>query len=540
MYKLRIVAGPNVGAVYDLSPGETSVGRNADNQIVLSSSKISKKHCVLVVDNGTLTIQDHGSANGTFVNGSLIKNKKLKSGDRIGLGEYMLEFTEKSQTRSLSIQRAQKSHFPNMNSNVLPFPAQSNGGRLNTAPAVTAKAAPQDLRGKVVHFFESKIMPFFYQNNQQSEWRGMVVTLTLLFSLASVVISIYPLMSSTQVLVVKESMRRARFIARQISEKNTPHLAAKAETKTEIGPSLENAEGVRVAILTDLESRIIAPGTRFNQYFTKGAEARFAVEARDLFRTGKESGLAKLLDESTVAAVEPVKVFNPTTGQNIVAGMAIVSLDISVTTPNWGEVGVVYSEAFILVGILGLIFSAVICRMTLKPLEVLNEDMDRVLRGDLQAVTRSYRFEELNPLMDIINSALQRASRSNGINFDQGESGPNVDEFVAAIRNTADQSKSGIVICDGARNIVYVNSAFEEITGIRGDSSIGQELSSVARDQAFAIFIQDAFERVVVGSSGMVEDFDISGITYKAATSAFGVPGNMTRSYMMSLTRAEG
>ncbi len=539
MYKLRIVSGPNTGVVYDLSPGETSIGRNAENQIVLPSSKISKKHCVLVVDNGSLTIQDQGSANGTFVNGSLVKNRKLKNGDKIGLGEYMLEFSEKSQTKSLSLQRAQRSHFPAMNSNVLPFPAPAGGNRVGPAP-VAAKPAPQDLRGKAIRFFEEKLMPFFYQNNQQSEWRGMVVTLTLLFSLVSVIISIYPLMSSTQVLVIKESLRRARFIARQISEKNTVHLASRAETKTEIGPTLENAEGVRVAVLTDLDSRIIAPGTRFNQYLTSGAEARFAVEARDLFRTGKESGVAKRLDDSTVAAIEPVKVFNPSTGQNIVVGMAIVSLDVSVTTPNWGEVGVVYSEAFILVGLLGLLFSAIIYRLTIKPLEVLNEDMDRVLRGDLQAVTRTYRFEELNPLMDIINSALQRASRSSGLNLDSQDSGPSVDEFVAAIRNTADQSKSGVVICDGNRNVVYVNGPFEEITGIRGDTSMGQELSSVARDQAFAIFIQDAFERANVGSSGNVEDFDISGITYKVSTSAFGMPGGPPRSFMMSLTKGEG
>ncbi|MGZ3710059.1 MAG: FHA domain-containing protein, partial [Bdellovibrionota bacterium] len=94
MYKLTVIAGPNRGTSYAVQNGENSIGRQTGNQIVLASSKVSKKHCTLVVDNGELLVKDQGSSNGTFVNGILTKLRKIKSGDRISVGEFVLELTE--------------------------------------------------------------------------------------------------------------------------------------------------------------------------------------------------------------------------------------------------------------------------------------------------------------------------------------------------------------------------------------------------------------------------------------------------------------
>ena len=53
MYRLTVVAGPNRGTSYPLHEGETTVGRLSVNSIVLNSSKVSKRHCVLVVTDET-------------------------------------------------------------------------------------------------------------------------------------------------------------------------------------------------------------------------------------------------------------------------------------------------------------------------------------------------------------------------------------------------------------------------------------------------------------------------------------------------------
>src|SRR5271156_4263686 len=95
MFKLTVVGGPAKGKSYALKEvGETSIGRVDGNDVVLTSQKVSKKHCVLVVNNVGVNVKDAGSSNGTFVNGILTKNKQIKPGDRVSVGEFVLELVK--------------------------------------------------------------------------------------------------------------------------------------------------------------------------------------------------------------------------------------------------------------------------------------------------------------------------------------------------------------------------------------------------------------------------------------------------------------
>src|SRR4051794_15834890 len=94
MYKLMVIAGPNRGSSYAAQKGEISIGRQAGNVIVLQSSKVSKKHCMITISDEGVTVQDLGSSNGTFVNGTLTKHRKIKPGDRISIGEFVFELME--------------------------------------------------------------------------------------------------------------------------------------------------------------------------------------------------------------------------------------------------------------------------------------------------------------------------------------------------------------------------------------------------------------------------------------------------------------
>ena len=94
MYRLTVVAGPNRGTSYPLHEGETTVGRLSVNSIVLNSSKVSKRHCVLVVTDGDVVCKDQGSSNGTFVNGVLSRTpRQVRAGDRITVGDFVFELS---------------------------------------------------------------------------------------------------------------------------------------------------------------------------------------------------------------------------------------------------------------------------------------------------------------------------------------------------------------------------------------------------------------------------------------------------------------
>jgi hypothetical protein len=515
MYKLMVVAGPNRGTSYQVEDGETSIGRQSGNSVVLQSARVSKRHCVLVASDGELIVRDTGSSNGTFVNGVLSKEKKVQSGDRISVGEFVLEVVE-PRGRALSLVSS----------------PMRNHSSLGSPPE------PQTLQEKALYGFDHFVMPFFYGLALKNQWRLICMGVFGAFIVANLFISISPLLESSRKTVVRETGRRATFMARQIADQAAPLLANHAETRVEIGAA-ENAEGVRLAVVTDMDNRIIAPSSRINQYLTNGSEAVLLTKARDLFRRGRETGYSSELDDSIIAAVEPVKVYNSQTGKNATIGMAIVSIDTSLTTMGLGDVGLVYSETFIISAILAFVTFLILYRLTLKPLQVLGDDMDKVLKGDMGQVTQEFNFEELKPLWDLINSTLQRIPQGDGaFGSNKSEAPITADDFLAPFRTLGAVSKNGILVCDGDRKILHISSQFEDLSGIRSDNSLGQDFGSVARDQAMAAVVSDLFDRALPGGEGATDDFEFSGVAYKISAVCFGSAGT-PKCYVLTAARSE-
>ena len=85
------------GKVFNLNQDRILIGRDKDNDIILDDPKISKVHSEInpifsdVLEQ--IIIKDLDSTNGTYVNGILIKQNILKSGDKIEIGETVLRFS---------------------------------------------------------------------------------------------------------------------------------------------------------------------------------------------------------------------------------------------------------------------------------------------------------------------------------------------------------------------------------------------------------------------------------------------------------------
>src|SRR5262245_32345080 len=59
--------------------------------MVLVEDMVSRKHAKIITDDKTVSIQDLGSTNGTFVNGEKIRKVDLKDGDRILVGTSIIK-----------------------------------------------------------------------------------------------------------------------------------------------------------------------------------------------------------------------------------------------------------------------------------------------------------------------------------------------------------------------------------------------------------------------------------------------------------------
>jgi hypothetical protein len=76
----------------ELLPGETIIGRSPKCQLVLDDLLVSRSHARIVTKQGTVTIEDLGSANGVLVNGErLMRARVLVSGDRVVIGQQTFQ-----------------------------------------------------------------------------------------------------------------------------------------------------------------------------------------------------------------------------------------------------------------------------------------------------------------------------------------------------------------------------------------------------------------------------------------------------------------
>ncbi|TAE17614.1 MAG: FHA domain-containing protein [Bacteroidetes bacterium] len=77
---------------YYLNKPTLTVGRAANNDIVIPEQTVSNHHATITIENGSFFLSDLGSTNGTFVNGSRVDRKLLKAGDIIKFGAANCKF----------------------------------------------------------------------------------------------------------------------------------------------------------------------------------------------------------------------------------------------------------------------------------------------------------------------------------------------------------------------------------------------------------------------------------------------------------------
>lgn len=91
-FALRFISGKYQGGEYPLAEGqEIIIGRSSELDMVLVEEMVSRKHARIALEGGTISIEDLGSTNGTFVNGEKVQQGTLREGDRVLIGTNILK-----------------------------------------------------------------------------------------------------------------------------------------------------------------------------------------------------------------------------------------------------------------------------------------------------------------------------------------------------------------------------------------------------------------------------------------------------------------
>ncbi len=106
---MELLEGAQKGLVVELTKGALTLGRGADNDVVVSGEGISRTHAHLGFSDGAWFIRDNKSKNGILVNGVLVQETWLGDGDVVQIGSVVFRFNEGSLSSNLpSVEEGEK------------------------------------------------------------------------------------------------------------------------------------------------------------------------------------------------------------------------------------------------------------------------------------------------------------------------------------------------------------------------------------------------------------------------------------------------
>lgn len=520
--KLLVISGPNRGATYFLDEGETSLGRANEANIVLASTQVSKKHFAIVCSHGKAEIKDLGSSNGTFVNGVLTKKKLLANHDRISVGPFVLELI-----------------LPELPAKIAPAAAVAGAaGAAGATPNIDLgdgmmkmeEEEPKSLVGKYWKKFDDTFLPVMYDFYEKLDYPTLMSLMFTVYVVLSLGFAVYPVLQRSREEVLREAEHQAMYISQQVAYLNRQALLENKEGAL-ITDFAESEIHVKEVVVANMEGRILAPGSRLNEMYNNPIFLKYRGLLEKKQELWGKPRIWRNVDAEEIIAFTPVMILSKTKGINVPGAVATVIYSTSSLALDPGTVSSVYLEALFWSAVVGVIFLYLLYRVTHRPLELLTEDMDKVLKGDSETVEKKYRNDVVDHLIDNVNAALGRIPKADGKTKEEVNAGDTegviINNLMRSVEYLAMNAKHPMLMLDLDGRITQVSQTFEELTGIRG--AHGELLESVSRDESFPALIKEMMGKSAdAGADGVHEDYDFNAGTHKIHGYALsGLPGKV-------------
>lgn len=542
--RLVIVSGPNQGAAYFLKEGGNNIGREQGNNITLSSAQVSKRHCTINVTGNRAEVLDAGSSNGTFINGVLARKSKLKAGDKLSVGPFVFEFIVGND------EVASGAGFGN------PAAAGMGATDLNIDPGAGSNELLQDqleppksereksFFKKLFYKFDETVTPVIHDWNTRNEWWYMLGALFIGYVILYIGMSVYPLLETAKESVLREAEDRARYIARQIADINQEAIESGSEVALTVDFAEKDASVIEALIL-DLNGRVLAPGVKINE----GTTNPYVTKVLRAIRGGKRAAWKLVTkrneDNTRLLVTVPIFAKSPNSGAEVPKALVVLKFVLTGIALDPGMVGVIYLESFLMAMLLGVVFLFLVFRLTYRPIQVVNDELDEVLKGNLPAVQKRYQFEPLTQLIDSVNSILSRIPELKSGDEDENvEATDNeqqiIDNMMMPLQYMVTNAHLPIMLMDGASNVLTMSASFEELTGMHGDAVSGAPIMDAARDEAFAAMMHDMMEKAPdYGPEGVREEYEFSAGLYNIVCLSVSSLPEKVEAYLVSALPGE-
>jgi hypothetical protein len=139
------IRGPLTGRTFALGDQPLTIGRAADNLVVIASPRASRHHAHIRREGAAFVLYDLGSANGTLVNGQRVQRAVLQPGDQIDIGDEVFRFEAAHQQDAtlLSAPQAQPPAYPSQPQAPPAYPPQAQPPAYPSQPQAPPAYLPQ-------------------------------------------------------------------------------------------------------------------------------------------------------------------------------------------------------------------------------------------------------------------------------------------------------------------------------------------------------------------------------------------------------------
>lgn len=474
MFKLVVVGGKLRGKEYVLNDGENTIGRGTDSDVQVAVDGVSKKHLKVTVNGETAFAEDLGSSNGTLVNGKIIKRMTIKDGDKIALPNLIFQVVYVLEKKVIVKKKVLRG-------------SDSDDDAYDDLNQV--EPMPTSIMAKPIWFFKNKVMPIVYGFNEQYEWSALVGFLLFLFIATNISLTIVPVLTDNRKLLRKEVGFRAKQYAAEVDRLNNVFLRDKNLDQVYTG-FLEgsDAEGVEDYKLFDMDGRVYRPVAELNTIVNEP----FAVKALKHFKDPANSDSELLQpDGSIVRVARAIKAHDKLLGRDMV--VAVITLTFAPTSlaTEAANNSKAYLEALVSSGMVAIIFFGILYYMTVRPLEDIKNQIERVLRGRQKEVEQKILFKELHPLKNTINSILTRIKELQSVGSGEVQSMEEDGPYLRSLEEFMAGAQGPVMILNSEKVIQRINPEAEDLIGLRENSAAGQSILDTARDQGFAATVID-------------------------------------------------
>lgn len=96
-----------------LRPSGTTIGRAANNDLVIDNPGVSGHHAVIEHEGNEFYIKDFNSTNGVYVNGQRVSRERLRYGDEVTICKHRLKFIAADLSSETTNESSPKPHIDN-------------------------------------------------------------------------------------------------------------------------------------------------------------------------------------------------------------------------------------------------------------------------------------------------------------------------------------------------------------------------------------------------------------------------------------------